>query len=58
MTNIERFNIANVNVFILMLKGEWAMIENIKQEICEALIEITDLDLLDLILKLLIGENG
>lgn len=41
-----------------MLKGEWAMIENIKQEICEALIEINDIELLDLILKLLISENG
>ena len=34
------------------------MLEKIKQEICEIVMGISDLDLLDLILKLLISENG
>ena len=39
-------------------KGNGAMLEQIKQEINKALIDITDLDLLDLVLKLLVNENG
>lgn len=39
-------------------KGNGAMLEEIKQEINKALIDITDLDLLDLVLKLLVNENG
>ena len=34
------------------------MLETIKQEISKALVEVNDLDLLDLILKLLISEGG
>ena len=34
------------------------MLETIKQEISRALVEVNDLDLLDLILKLLISEGG
>ena len=34
------------------------MLEIIKQEICNALNEVNDLELLDLILKLLISECG
>lgn len=40
------------------LKGEWAMLEVIKQEICEILNEVTDVELLDLILKMLISESS
>ena len=39
-------------------KGNGNMLDQIKQEINKALTEITDLELLDLILKLLICENG
>ena len=41
-----------------MLKGIGQMLETIKQEISKALVEVNDLDLLDLILKLLISEGG
>ena len=34
------------------------MLETIKQEISRALVEVNDLDLLDLILKLLISESS
>lgn len=34
------------------------MLETIKQEISKALVEVNDLDLLDLILKLLISESS
>ena len=62
-------DIANQLIFIYNLaikykcktycqKGNGNMLDQIKQEINKALTEVTDLELLDLILKLLICENG
>ncbi len=47
----------NFEHLIFIFKGEWHMLEKMKQEICEIVMGISDLDLLDLILKLLLNES-